>query len=131
MKPTEAEIEKHYRMALAEIGDITPAFDEETGVWVFQHPLYNMEGHGDTPESCIDTYKRWLKEFIAFRLQGRLAPQVEARTTGRGGYRVGAGRPKGSRKDPTLRISLPADIATWLQQDLSHQDQVRRLMETG
>lgn len=34
----------------------------------------------------------------------------------RGGKRNGAGRPRGSKKDPTKRISLPADVVEYLQQ---------------
>lgn len=48
---------------------------------------------------------------------GRLSPINEKETVGRGGFREGAGRPKGSKSaQPTKQIRVPVDIAEWLKQ---------------
>ena len=55
-------------------------------------------------------------EFIKHRLEGRLSPINENETKGKGGYREGAGRPKGSKSaPPTKQIRVPVDIAEWLK----------------
>lgn len=33
----------------------------------------------------------------------------------RGGYREGAGRPKGTTKEPKERVLLPIDVAKWIK----------------
>jgi hypothetical protein len=55
---------------------------------------------------------------------------VEKRTKGRGGKRKGAGRPKGTKKPPTRRISLPTDIADWIEQPRAIP-QLRQLIAKG
>lgn len=111
---------------LAEIGPIMPVWDAECGEYGFSHPLYpSIEAPGDTPEECISTYQRLLAKFLEERLKGNLAPHVERMTSGRGGRRPGAGRPRGI---PTLTVRLPADVAEWLKADPGRIEQVRRLM---
>jgi len=74
--------------ALREVGTITPVYDQETRCWVFEHPAYRLEAHGDTPEECVETYRLWMRDFIQERLIGNLAANVEDRSPGN------AGRPK-------------------------------------
>ena len=40
-----------------------------------------------------------------------LSPLMEKKTKGHGGQREGAGRPKGSVKENTVRMSLPKEVA--------------------
>ena len=84
------------KIALAEVGEIEPWLDEETGCWVFCSPLYpSVEAPGATKEECIQRYQGWLAQFIEERLKGNIHLKDEARTSGRGGCRPGTGRPKG------------------------------------
>jgi hypothetical protein len=57
-------------------------------------------------------------------MQGRLADFVEK---GRGGYRPGAGRPKGTHKEPKSRIYISTDIAEWLKTG-ANMEKFRHLM---
>jgi hypothetical protein len=68
-----------------------------------------------------------VKEFITHRLDGKLNPLTESEAKGHGGYRPGAGRPQGTTKEPTERLSLPLDIAEWIKEK-RHWPDVRRLM---
>ena len=89
-------------IALKEIGEIKPVFDKKCKEWVFSHELYPVEYGGETPEEVIKNYPLYLKEFIKQRLDHNLAPFVEKKTKGRGGYRPGAGRPKGTTLNQNL-----------------------------
>jgi len=111
---SQKEINAHLKLALAEIGEIIPKFSKRFNVWLFKHPLYpDVEYAGDTPEDVTKNYPRYLKQFIKERLNQNISPLIEKKTKGRGGKREGAGRPKGTKKGPTKRISLPKDIADY------------------
>src|SRR5690348_4186831 len=97
---TKKEIDAHLKIALAEIGEIKPWFDKDVNCWVFSHKNYPVEYGGDSSKEVIKNYPKYLKEFIKHRLEGRLSPINEQETKGRGGYREGAGRPKGSTSAP-------------------------------
>lgn len=113
---TKKEIKEHLKIALEEVGKIKPWFDKEVDCWVFSHENYPVEYGGDSIEEVIENYPKYLMEFIKHRLEGRLSPINEKETKGRGGYREGAGRPKGSKSaNPTKQIRVPADIAEWLK----------------
>ncbi len=124
----EKLVDEQLKVALAEVGPVKPQFDEEYHRWIFEHPLYPVEYDGDTKQEVIKGYPLHLREFIWHRLYGDLAPEEEARTSGRGGKREGAGRPKGTTKEPTRVVSLPVDIANWLQSNSAHLLKVRKLM---
>ena len=52
---------------------------------------------------------------------------VERKTKGRGGARIGAGRPKGSKKSaPTKTVRLKATVAEWAK---SHSNEIERIRE--
>src|SRR5205807_7752257 len=94
-------------------------------------PLYpSVEYSGETKEEVIKNYRYYLQDFIEERLKSNIEPHVERATKGRGGYREGAGRPKGTTKEPKSRTYLPTDIADWLKEK-SHWAQVRNLMAKG
>lgn len=110
------EIDKHLKIALKEIGKIQPWFDKEVACWVFSNKNYPVEYGGESIEEVIENYPLYLKEFIKHRLEGRLSLVNESETQGKGGYREGAGRPKGSKSAlPTKQIRVPLDIAEWLK----------------
>ena len=127
---TKKEIEEHLKIALKEVGEIKPWFDEDVNAWVFGHRAYPVEYAGESKEEVIQNYPKYLREFIRQRLNDNLAPSVEKKTKGRGGKRAGSGRPKGTKKTPTRRISVPVDIADWLDQP-SAIPQVRQLIAKG
>ncbi len=111
------EIKKHLSIALKEIGEIKPRFKKRYRSWVFCHKKYpDVEYVGDSPEEVIKNYPKYLREFIKHRLDDNIWESVEKKTTGRGGKREGAGRPKGTKKTPTRRVSLPIDVADWIVQ---------------
>ncbi len=110
------EIQTHLAIALAEVGEIKPRFNKKFNVWVFSHKNYpDVEYAGDSPEEVVKNYPKYLREFIKHRLDNNIWESVEKKTVGRGGKREGAGRPKGTKKPPTRRISLPADVADWIE----------------
>lgn len=113
---TKKEINQHLKIALEEVGKIQPWFDKDVKAWIFEHPAYPVEYAGDSREEVIKNYPLYLREFITERLKDNLDPTMEKATKGRGGYRAGAGRPKGSHGEPTIQIRVPADIARWLKQ---------------
>ena len=122
------EIKKHLGIALAEIGEIKPVFSKKSNAWTFKHKNYpDVEYIGDSPEEVIKKYPLYLREFIRHRLDDNIWESVEKKTRGRGGKREGAGRPKGTKKGPTKRVSLPTDIAEWLETP-SAIPQVRELI---
>jgi hypothetical protein len=110
---SKKEIEEHLKIALAEVGKIKPWFDKDVDAWVFSHRSYPVEYAGDSSEDVLKGYPLYLREFIRQRLNDNLAPHVEKKTKGRGGKRTGAGRPKGTKKEPKKRISLPKDVVKW------------------
>lgn len=108
------EIKEHLKIALEEIGPIDPWFDNDYKTWAFSHSLYPVEYSGDTKEEVIKNYPLYLQDFIEERLKDNLSPITEKKTKGRGGRRIGSGRPLGTTKEPTKRVSLPLDIADWI-----------------
>ena len=127
--PRNMNIEKELGIALKEVGEIKPWWSDEDQMYVFEHEAYPMVMHADPdPDEVVKGYKRALQRFIRYRMQGRVAESVERITSGRGGYRPGADRPKGSAKGKTRRISLPDDVATWLKEDPARIEKVRALM---
>lgn len=111
---TKKEIEDHLKTALEEIGVIDPWFDHDYKTWVFKHKLYPVEYSGYTKEEVIKNYPLYLQDFIHERLKDNLNSLTEKKTKGRGGKRIGSGRPIGTTKEPKKRVSLPADIADWI-----------------
>ena len=119
MAPTK-EIKKHLNIALKEIGKIKPWFDKKFNAWMFSHKKYpDVEYAGDSPEEVIENYSLYLRDFIEERLKSNPAPHIEKATKGHGGKREGAGRPKGTKKPPARRVSLPTDVADWLERPSS------------
>lgn len=112
---TNKEIDEHLKIALQEVGKIQPWYDKNYNAWIFEHPSYPVGCEGSSEAEVITKYPLYLKEFIKERLKNNLAPSVERVTKGKGGYRQGAGRPKGTVKEPTKQIRLPVDIAEWLK----------------
>ena len=121
MKIPHLLIQQHVELALAEIGEITPVYNPEVEAWLFQHPAYDLEAEGETSDDCMATYKRWLHTFIKERLKNNLAPNVEAKSSGRGGKRDGAGRPIGTKKTDKMRIYVPQELAFWLKDEKNIQ----------
>lgn len=111
---TKKEIKEHVKLALGEIGMIHPWFDQGYKTWVFSHDAYPIECSGETKEEVISNYPHYLYDFIEERLNDNLSEITEKKTKGKGGKREGAGRPLGSKKEPTKRVSLPIDIADWI-----------------
>jgi hypothetical protein len=129
---TAKEIEKELAVALKEIGTIRPTFDKETNSWVFSHKLYPVECDGSTQEDVVERYPLYLKEFIKHRLEDRLDKRIEARTHGRGGFRPGAGRPRGSTLEPKTRVYVPFPFAEWVREPdnlkwISSESNIRKL----
>lgn len=122
------EVKEHLELALEEIGIIKPWFDAEVNEWIFKHPDYPVEYGGQTAQEVIKNYPKYLAEFIKHRLDGTLSPLTEKKTKGHGGNRQGAGRPKGTLKEPTLRISLPEDLANWFKANPAAIDMARKTM---
>ena len=113
---TKKEIEQHLKIALAEVGEIKPWFDKDVDAWVFSHPNYPVEYGGDSSKEVVKNYPKYLREFIAHRLEGKIAEVNEKETKGRGGFREGSGRPIGSKSAlPSTQIRVPVDIAEWLK----------------
>jgi hypothetical protein len=106
--------------ALAEIGDITPWPSEyDEGHYLFEHPAYPMVYYSDPdPAVVTERYKLVLKEFLQDRLKGQVAEATEAITSGRGGARPGAGRPKNSKQaEPTVQVRINATLAAKLRRN--------------
>ena len=98
--------------------------------WIFEHKAYPVEYGGESKEEVLRITPEYLREFIRHRLNDKLHPLMEKATKGRGGKRVGAGRPKGTKKAPTKVVRLPADIASWIERP-SSIPQVRHLIAKG
>ncbi len=127
---TKKEIDEHLKIALKEIGEIKPWFDKEVNAWIFEHPAYPVEYGGKSEAEVIKNYPKYLREFIRHRLDDQLHPVMEKQTKGRGGKRVGAGRPKGTKKSPTKVVRLPKDVAEWLERP-NAIPQVRQMIAKG
>lgn len=112
---TKSEIKKEVKIALSEIGTITPWFDKDFNVWIYSNPLYPIECEGKTAEEVMEKYPKYLDVFIEHRMKGKLDEVNENKTKGKGGARPGAGRPQGSVKEPTTQIRVPKDIAEWVK----------------
>src|SRR5437588_456984 len=110
----EKELKQELKIALDEVGTIKPWFDKEFKVWLFSHPHYPVECEGVSAAEVKKKYPKYLEVFIEHRLQGRIDEVNEKKTSGKGGYRPGAGRPKGTTSEPTKQIRVPLDIADWL-----------------
>lgn len=122
------EINDHLKIALEEIGKIEPWFDKRFNAWIFSHKKYpDVEYAGNTKEEVIENYPKYLKEFIKHRLDDKIDLLVEKKTKGHGGKREGAGRPIGTKKRPTKRVTLPKDVAEWIERP-SSIPQVRALI---
>lgn len=129
MASTEKEeIKKELEIALKEIGEIKPWFESDFKCWIYSNPLYPVECEGKSAADVIKKYPKYLKVFIEHRLQGRLDAVNEIKTKGKGGYRPGAGRPKGTFKEPTKQKRIPVDIAEWFDTNPMAFEQVRQLM---
>jgi len=111
---TAKEIKEHLNIALKEVGKIKPWFDKEVKEWIFKNSNYPVEYGGSSKEEVIKNYPKYLREFIKQRLNDNLSPITENKTKGHGGQRSGAGRPVGTKKEQTKRVSLPLDIADWI-----------------
>lgn len=113
---TKKEIKEHLKLALKEVGKITPWFDKEVNAWVFEHPNYPVSYGGDSKDEVIKNYPLYLEEFITERLKDNVSPSVLIRTKGKGGKREGAGRPVNPHKEHKVRVYLPQDIANLLKE---------------
>lgn len=125
---TKKEIAEHLKIALNEVGEVKPWYDKEVDCWFFNHPNYPVSCGEDSAEEVIQKYPLYLEEFIAHRLSETLSPLAENITRGKGGVRLGSGRPKGSTKEPTKQVRLPIDLAIWFQRDQNAINQVRDIM---
>jgi hypothetical protein len=113
---SKKEIDQHLKIALEEIGEIKPVFSKRFNTWIFKHRAYpDVEYAGESEKDVIKKYPLYLRDFIKHRLNANIDPAIEKKTSGRGGVRAGAGRPKGTKKEPTERVSLPTDIAQWIK----------------
>ncbi len=128
----EKEIIKNLHIALEEIGEIKPWYDQEVNCWVFEHPNYPVSCGEETPEEVIAKYPLYLKEFIFYRLANRLDPFVEKATKGRGGAHSGVVRPKKEQKTITKTVRLPENLygaAVWLRQHPEALPEIKKLMK--
>ncbi len=109
------------------MGGIKPLFSKRFNAWVFKHPAYpDIEYHGDSAEEVIENYPIYLRQLIKEMLDRNISPLKR-----RGGKRMGAGRPKGTKKEPTMRISLPIDIAEYFERPESISEVMKLIAETG
>lgn len=129
MAPTKKELEIELKIALKEIDEVKPWFDKEVNAWIFEHHLYPVEYGGDSPEEVIQNYPKYLEIFIEHRMEGKIDSVNEKKTKGKGGARSGAGRPKGSIKEPTIRRRYPEDIVRWLDQPGTIEN-IRQIMKS-
>lgn len=125
---TKIELKNELRIALDEIGSIKPWFDDDFNAWIFSHPLYPVECEGNSKEEVQKKYPKYLEVFLEHRIEGRIGEINERKTKGKGGYRPGAGRPKGSSHEPTKQIRLPTDIVFWMKQHPDSITKIRKIM---
>lgn len=109
-------VKDQVKIALGEIGEIKPWFDKQFNSWIFSNDLYPVECEGKSAEEVIKKYPKYLEVFIEHRLIGKIDAINEKKTKGRGGARPNAGRPVGSKKEPTTQIRVPIDIANLLRE---------------
>ena len=131
MATIKEELEKHLSIALQEIGEITPWYQEDVGCWIFEHVNYPVSCGENTPEAVKEKYPLYLKEFLLHRLQDRLDPLTEKAVKGRGGARKGAGRPKKEEKTRTKTIRLPENLygaAMWLRKHPEALPEIHKIM---
>lgn len=126
---TKKEIDEHLKIAMKEIGEIKPWFDEDVNEWIFSHHLYPVEYGGGTEREVIRNFPKYMKEFIKWRLDGTLADINERMTFGHGGKREGAGRPKGTTEEPKTRIYIPLDLAQWFKSNPQAIEMTKNLMK--
>src|SRR5271170_2267079 len=98
------ELSKELSIALEEVGPIDPWFDKKVDAWVFEHPLYPVRYAGSSSQEVVKNYPKYLEVFVEHRMQGRIGEIGERKTKGKGGARLGAGRPSGSLKPPTKQV---------------------------
>jgi len=127
---SKSQIKTELKKALDEIGKIEPRFNKKYKAWIFSSPLYPVECEGQTSEEVIKKYPKYLEVFIEHRLKDKLDPLNEKKTKGKGGLRAGAGRPKGTKKEPTKQIRVPLDIATWIKQP-GIVESIRHIIKTN
>lgn len=113
---SKSELKKELEIALHEIGTITPWFDKDFNAWIYANSLYPVECEGKTEKEVIKKYPKYLEVFIEHRMKNKIDAINEKNTKGKGGARPGAGRPIGTKKEPTAQIRVPKDIAIWLKQ---------------
>ena len=112
---TKSQIKKELKLALSEVGTITPWFDKDFNTWIFSSSLYPVECEGQSSEEVIEKYPKYLEVFIEHRMRGKLDAVNETKTSGKGGARPGSGRPLGSTKEATKQVRVPVDIANFMQ----------------
>lgn len=122
---SQKEIDRNLKIALKEIGEIKPFFNKKFNSWIFSHSLYpDVEYAGDSPEEVIENYPLYLREFIKQRLNKNITKKVEKKTKGRGGKRIGAGRPIKHNKVEKKRIYVPKVIAKDLVDFFNHPNSI-------
>lgn len=63
----ERLIAEHLKIAMEEIGEINPWYDEEVQGWIFSNALYPVECDGLSAAEVKDNYPKYLREFIEAR----------------------------------------------------------------
>lgn len=125
---SKSEIKKEVKIALSEIGEIIPWFEKDFNAWIYSNELYPVECEGKSSEEVIDKYPKYLAVFIEHRMEGKLDIVNEKKTTGKGGVRLGSGRPKGSIKEPTKQVRIPQDIASFMKEYPYAYTEIRKIM---
>jgi hypothetical protein len=115
---------------LKEIGKIKPHFDKQFNAWVFSHSLYpEVEYAGASSEEVVKNYPLYLREFIKQRLNKNISSNAEKKTKGRGGFRLGAGRPVGTKKISKKRVYVPKVVANDVVRFFEEPDSVSSFRE--
>ena len=119
-------VTSEFKLALTELGAIAPFWSEEDHMYIAHFTLYPRVIYADKDRAkCVQGYKRALKSFIQDRIEGRLSPEAERMTSGRGGARPNSGRPK---KPPTKVVRVSAALADWLHKP-ENQQKTEELMQ--
>ncbi len=95
---------------LKQVGDLKPWWDERSLSFIYTHYRFRKIGIGRTAEDALEHYKQLLAVGIQANLKNNC--HYSEFHTKRGGCRPRAGRPK---KDPTVRMRVPEDLARWLK----------------
>jgi hypothetical protein len=108
-------LDKAQAAALKTIGGITPWYEDDVTAWVFEHEAYPaVRAAGDSAEEVIQSYPLYLRDYLEEELKGNVSPLAASTFSGgRGGKRLGAGRPRTGEKTGTVR--LPVYIVDWLK----------------